>query len=67
MKTHQTCDEDHKLPLMVASLCLWHLPRQRRHLIQLMVDSPATAPFDSTHGSLALKAYQKNLYLEYYY
>ena len=27
----------------------------------------ATAPFDSTHGSLALKAYQQNLYLEYYY
>ena len=24
-------------------------------------------PFDSTHGSLALKAYQQNLYLEYYY
>ena len=22
---------------------------------------------DSTHGSLALKAYQQNLYLEYYY
>ena len=22
---------------------------------------------DSTHGSLALKAYQKNLYLKYYY
>ena len=24
-------------------------------------------PSDSTHGSLALKAYQQNLYLEYYY
>ena len=23
--------------------------------------------YDSTHGSLALKAYQQNLYLEYYY
>ena len=23
--------------------------------------------FDATHGSLALKAYQQNLYLEYYY
>ena len=22
---------------------------------------------DATHGSLALKAYQQNLYLEYYY
>ena len=24
-------------------------------------------PIDATHGSLALKAYQQNLYLEYYY
>ena len=24
-------------------------------------------PFDSTHGILALKAYQQNLYLKYYY
>ena len=23
--------------------------------------------FDATHGSLALKAYQQNLYLKYYY
>ena len=23
--------------------------------------------FDSTHGSLTLKAYQQNLYLKYYY
>ena len=30
-----------------------NLPRQSRN--------------DSTHGSLALKAYQQNLYLEYYY
>ena len=26
-----------------------------------------TINIDSTHGSLALKAYQQNLYLEYYY
>ena len=24
-------------------------------------------PIDATHGSLALKAYQQNLYLKYYY
>ena len=28
---------------------------------------PCRFPRDSTHGSLALKAYQQNLYLEYYY
>ena len=37
------------------------------YLIRLMIRSPATAPFDATHGSLALKAYQQNLYLKYYY
>ena len=36
-------------------------------LTVLVAPSPATAPFDSTHDSLALKAYQQNLYLEYYY
>ena len=41
--------------------------------IDMLVDSTARHPMlsfmdgDSTHGSLALKAYQQNLYLEYYY
>ena len=34
-------------------------------IIYPISDSPWVS--DSTHGSLALKAYQQNLYLEYYY
>ena len=30
-------------------------------------DSRCYEQLDATHGSLALKAYQQNLYLEYYY
>ena len=33
----------------------------------LMVLVVSLYTIDSTHGSLALKAYQQNLYLEYYY
>ena len=32
-----------------------------------MTSYPSLCIIDSTHGSLALKAYQQNLYLEYYY
>ena len=35
--------------------------------VRFEVEMKELQPFDSTHGSLALKAYQQNLYLEYYY
>ena len=37
------------------------------HHYTRLISQPPLYPADSTHGSLALKAYQQNLYLEYYY
>ena len=36
-------------------------------LVKVWMQVNDSMGFDATHGSLALKAYQQNLYLEYYY
>ena len=49
-------------PFMYSVKCLpLFVPKGDKEL------SKISKVYDSTHGSLALKAYQQNLYLKYYY
>ena len=44
-----------------------HSVRATSHFLRMSHIRNYIRPTDSTHGSLALKAYQQNLYLKYYY
>ena len=44
--------------------CLETRARSEGYMVKIF---KTWCPNDSTHGSLALKAYQQNLYLKYYY
>ena len=44
-----------------------HISQQKSHSAEYFEIAKAILAHDSTHGSLALKAYQQNLYLKYYY